>query len=68
MTYIMYVNDFGKTVPYAQAEAMTKKLQAAGIPVRLFTADDGPHTFWANPRWLPQIEEAMEAFLRQHLR
>jgi len=55
-------------VPYAQAEAMAAKLTSLGVPVRLFTAEEGPHTFWANPRWLPGIQEAMESFLKLHLR
>ena len=57
-----------KTVPYAQAEAMAAKLASLRVPVSLFTAEDGPHTFWAHPRWLPRIEEAMESFLKLHLR
>jgi acetyl esterase/lipase len=57
-----------RTVPYAQAAAMTQKLRATGVPVELFTAEDGPHTFWASTRWLPQVLDAMESFLREHLR
>jgi len=65
--YIMHGTD-DKTVPYSQAAAMAEKLKAAGVPVRLFTAEDGPHTFWANPRWLPVVLREMEAFFREQLR
>jgi len=57
-----------QTVPYSQASAMADKLRAAGVSVRLFTAEGGPHTFWANPRWLPETLQEMEAFLRETLR
>lgn len=53
-----------KTVPYAQAEAMTEKLKAAGASVKLFTAPDAPHTFWAQKQWYWPTLEAMESFLR----
>ncbi|MFB3825111.1 MAG: alpha/beta hydrolase fold domain-containing protein [Bryobacteraceae bacterium] len=57
-----------KTVPYSQAAATTQELKAAGVPVELFTAESGPHTFWNNPRYSAQIMAAMERFLLQHLR
>lgn len=57
-----------QTVPYTQAAAMTERLRAAGVPVELFTAESGPHTFWANPRWQPQVLQALEHFFRLRLR
>jgi acetyl esterase/lipase len=56
-----------QTVPYSQATEMAGRLKAAGVPVELFTAESGPHTFWANPRWTAQTLETMDRFLRNML-
>lgn len=65
--YIMHGTD-DKTVPYSQATAMIAALKKAGVPARLFTGEDAPHTFWNNPRWQPAVLLEMEAFFREHLR
>lgn len=56
-----------QTVPYSQAAAMAEKLKAAGVAVELFTAESGPHTFWANPRWAAPAMKSMEEFLARRL-
>ena len=52
-----------QTVPYAQATAMMAKLKEAGVAAELFTAEGGPHTFWAQPKWLEPGLKAVEEFL-----
>jgi acetyl esterase/lipase len=56
-----------QTVPYSQATAMLEKLKAAGVRAELFTAEGGPHTFWANPRWYQGWQDAVVRFLGPYL-
>jgi len=57
-----------RTVPYAQAVEMVRKLKAAGAEAELFSAEGAPHTFWAGKRWYEPTTRALEAFLLRHLR
>jgi acetyl esterase/lipase len=56
-----------QSVPFAQAVAFTDALKAAKVPVQFFQAQEGKHTFWADPRFYSENLEAMKAFLDQHL-
>jgi acetyl esterase/lipase len=56
-----------KTVPFSQAQQMVAELQKAKVPVTLFVAQDGPHTYWANERFYKKNVEQMEAFLSESL-
>lgn len=53
------------TVPYRQAATMVQKLTGAGVAAHLFTAQDGPHTFWADPRWYQDSLRAVQEFLSE---
>jgi dipeptidyl aminopeptidase/acylaminoacyl peptidase len=57
-----------QTVPFAEAVAFTDALKAAEVPVQFFQAQDGRHTYWANPRFYADNLKAIEAFLESHLR
>lgn len=52
------------TAPYSQAEAFVAALKSAHIPVELFTAQDAPHTFWTQKKWLEPSFQAMALFLK----
>ncbi|MEI9975025.1 MAG: alpha/beta hydrolase fold domain-containing protein [Ignavibacteriota bacterium] len=53
-----------ETVPYSQAVQMKEKLSALGVRAELFTAEGGPHTFWASAQWFDPSAEAMYGFLK----
>ncbi len=52
-----------KTVPYSQAVKFVKELQDAGVTVKTFTAQDGPHTYWIKPEWYDKNLADVEHFL-----
>jgi acetyl esterase/lipase len=60
--------DQDQSVPFAQAVAFTKALEAANVPVVFFQATGGKHTYWADPRFYAPNLEAVKQFLAQHLR
>jgi acetyl esterase/lipase len=60
--------DQDQSVPFAQAVAFTKALEAANVPVEFFQANGGKHTYWADPRFYSPNLEAVKAFLAQHLK
>jgi acetyl esterase/lipase len=57
-----------ESVPYAQAEQFVDKLKKANVPVMVFTAPGGPHTYWKDPRWVQPNMDASIAFLKQALK
>lgn len=57
-----------ESVPYAQAEQFVEKLKKANVPVMVFTAPGGPHTYWKDPRWVAPNMDASIAFLKQALK
>jgi len=52
-----------QTVPFAQAKAFVVALRAAKVPVRFFTATDGPHTFWIKQDFYSKNLEDITSFL-----
>ena len=57
-----------QTVPFSEAVAFTNALKAADVPVQFFQAQEGAHTYWADPRFYADNLKAIEAFLGLHLR
>jgi acetyl esterase/lipase len=57
-----------QSVPFAEAVAFTKTLEAVNVPVQFFEAQDGKHTFWADPRFYAANLQAIKTFLDFHLR
>jgi acetyl esterase/lipase len=57
-----------EAVPFAEAEQFVDKLKKANVPVMVFTAPGGPHTYWKDPRWVQPSMDASIAFLRQALK
>jgi acetyl esterase/lipase len=57
-----------QSVPFAEAVAFTDALKAAQVPVKFFQAQDGKHTYWADPRFYADNLAGMKAFLDEHLR
>jgi acetyl esterase/lipase len=57
-----------QSVPFAEAVAFTNALKAAQVPVKFFQAQDGKHTYWADPRFYADNLAGMKAFLDEHLR
>lgn len=57
-----------QSVPFAEAVAFTNALKAAQVPVKFFQAQDGKHTYWADPRFYADNLVGMKAFLDEHLR
>lgn len=59
-----------ETVPFVQADAFVTALRAAKVPVRFFTAKDGPHTYWMKEQFysanLDGIKNFLSLTLRQH--
>jgi acetyl esterase/lipase len=51
------------TVPYSQAEAFVAKLRENKVPVRFFTAQGGPHTYWMKEQFFPQNLADLQQFL-----
>jgi acetyl esterase/lipase len=60
--------DLDQSVPFAEAVAFTKTLEAANVPVVFFQANGGKHTYWADPRFYAPNLEAVKTFLAQHLK
>ncbi len=56
-----------KDVPYAQFTAFVASYMKANGPITEFTADQGPHTYWAKPQWFQPNAEATLSFLQKHL-
>ena len=57
-----------ETVPYKQAEEFVGKLRKANVPVTIFTAPGGPHTYWKDSRWVQPNMDMSIAFLKQVLK
>lgn len=57
-----------ETVPYSEAEQFIDKLKKANVPVMVFTAPGGPHTYWKDARWVQPNMDASIAFLKQALK
>jgi acetyl esterase/lipase len=57
-----------QSVPFDEAVAFTDALKAAHVPVKFFQAQDGKHTYWADPRFYADNLAGMKAFLDEHLR
>jgi len=57
-----------ESVPYEQAEQFIDKLKKASVPVMVFTAPGGPHTYWKDPRWVQPSMDASIMFLKQALK
>ncbi len=57
-----------QSVPFAQAVAFTKALEAANVPMQFFQAQNGKHTFWADPQFFAGNLQAIKTFLDFHLR
>lgn len=57
-----------QAVPFSEAVAFTDALKAAQVPVKFFQAQDGKHTYWADPRFYADNLAGMKAFLDEHLR
>ncbi len=57
-----------QSVPFEEAVAFTNALKAANVPVKFFQAQDGKHTYWADPRFYADNLAGMKAFLDEHLR
>jgi len=49
-------------------EEMAARLRDAGVPSRVVAVPDTPHSFWLFDPWLGPAVEALDAFLREHLR
>ncbi|MDR3736807.1 MAG: alpha/beta hydrolase [Acidobacteriaceae bacterium] len=56
------------TVPFPQAEAFVTALRASKVPVRFFTAKDGPHTYWQKPQFFADNLKDILGFLSLALR
>ena len=56
-----------RTVPFAQAPAFVEKLKEAKVPVTVFIAQEGPHTYWARETFYKSNVEQMNAFLSSSL-
>jgi acetyl esterase/lipase len=57
-----------ETVPFAQAEAFAAALRAVKVPVRFFTAQGGPHTYWVKDAFYAKNLEDIDNFLALALR
>ncbi len=55
------------TVPFTEAQAFVKALQALHVPVQFFQAEGARHTFWADPRFYDANLEAVKEFLKTNL-
>jgi pectinesterase len=47
---------------------MVEKLRALGVPNRVVSVPDTPHSFWLFDPWLAPTVEATDDFLREYLR
>lgn len=56
-----------QAVPFSEAVAFTGALQNAKVLVEFFKAEEGKHTYWADPRFYDANLEAIKTFLKQHL-
>lgn len=56
-----------QSVPFGQAVAFTTALKSAKVPVEFFKAQEGKHTFWADPRFYAQNLDGIKAFLKLYL-
>jgi len=57
-----------QSVPFAEAVAFTDALKKAHVPVEFFKAENGKHTYWADPRFYDDNLKGIKAFLALHLR
>lgn len=57
-----------QSVPFQQAVAFTNALKSANVPVEFFKAEDGKHTFWADPRYFNENLDRIKTFLKTQLK
>lgn len=52
-----------ESVPFHEAQEFTAALKRAGVTVKFFVAQDGPHTYWGKQRYMADNLQAMVEFL-----
>ena len=55
------------TVPYAEAKDFVDEMHRSSDSVTLYTAENGPHSYWAKKEYYAANLAAVEAFLRSVL-
>ena len=64
--YIGHGNE-DKDVPYSQFTAFVASYKRMNRSITAFTADKGPHTYWAKATWFQPNADATLDFLKKHL-
>jgi len=53
-----------ESVPFHEAQEFTDALKKAGVTVKFFVAEDGPHTYWGKPKYMADNLQTIEEFLK----